>query len=209
MGLASGGRPDAVRVMTLASLRWVLRNRAYTPYYLIRYWRYLLLRLRHPEVITTGMVFLDRDVQFVLRPGYGRLIIGRWVHIGAGTAIRCHEGTLRIGDHCVLGRRDSLNCYLDLELGDSVLMADDVFVSDFDHRHDRLDVPIMKQGIVKAAVSIGADTWLGTKVTVTRGVRIGPSCIVGANAVVTRDLPARSVAVGAPARVVRTRREEP
>jgi acetyltransferase-like isoleucine patch superfamily enzyme len=106
----------------------------------------------------------------------------------------------------VLGRNVSVNCYLDVEIGDSVLIADDVYISDFDHRFDDLTVPIKDQGIVKSRVRIGRDVWLGTKVTVARGVIIGDGAVIGANAVVTHDIPARAVAVGVPARVIKRRR---
>lgn len=197
--------PRSARFLTVASLRWVLRHRAYTPWYLVRYWRFLRFKLANPHVITLGLLFLDRHTEITARRGYGRLILGRWVHIGADTAIRCHEGTLRIGDRCVFGRHDSVNCYLDVEFGRSVLVADHVYVSDFDHRVDRLDVPIMAQGIVASRVRVEDGAWLGTKVTVGRGVVVGAGTVVGANSVVTRDLPPLGVAIGAPARVVRTR----
>jgi acetyltransferase-like isoleucine patch superfamily enzyme len=194
------------RLFSLSSLRWVLRHRAWTPWYLARYWRFAMLRVRHPEVVTRGLVFLDRRVTITARRGAGRIVLGRWVHIGARTALRCHEGTLTVGDKSVVGRHVSVNCYLDVEIGDSVLVADDVYISDFDHRFDDLTIPIKDQGIVKSRVRIGRDVWLGTKVTVARGVTIGEGTVVGANAVVARDLPARVVAVGVPARVVKRRR---
>jgi acetyltransferase-like isoleucine patch superfamily enzyme len=197
---------ERTRLLTMSSLRWVVRHHAYTPWYLIRYWRFLCLRLANPHVIMRGIVFLDSGVEIYARRDYGRLIIGRFVHIGRGTAIRCHEGTLRIGDRAVFGRRDSINCYLDVEIGDAVLVADDVYVSDFDHRHDRLDELIKDQGIAKSRVRIGPDVWLGVRAVVTRGVSVGAGSVVGANAVVTRDIPPDTVAVGAPAHVVRRRR---
>lgn len=193
------------RFLTLASLRWALRHRAYTWWYLIRYWRLLKLRLTQPGVICEGMVFLDRDTDITARTGYGRLILGAWTHIGRGTAIRAHEGTLRIGPNCVIGQHDTINCYLDLEIGGAGLIADWVYVSDFDHKADDLTIPIRDQGIVKTPVRIGRDVWLGTKSTVTRGVRIGEGSIVGANAVVTKDVAPYSVVGGAPARVLRRR----
>jgi acetyltransferase-like isoleucine patch superfamily enzyme len=196
---------EGARFITFASLRWVIRHRAYTPWYLIRYWRFLRFKLTNPHVITKGFVFLDRGAELYATRGLGRLILGRWLHLGADTAIRCHEGTLRIGDKCTFARRDSINCYLDVELGDSVLIADDVYISDFDHRFSDRDRPIKDQGIVKSRVRVGNDVWLGTKVTVMRGVTIGHGAVVGANAVVTRDIPDYGVAVGAPARVIRTR----
>jgi acetyltransferase-like isoleucine patch superfamily enzyme len=194
------------RFLTLASLRWVLRHRAYTPWYLIRYWRFAVFKLRNPHVITTGFVFLDRGAELYARRGYGRLVLGRFVHLGVDTALRCHEGTLTLGDKSVLARDVSINCYLDVEIGDCALIADNVYISDFDHKFADLGIPIKDQGIAKSRVRIDRDVWLGTKVTVSRGVHIGEGTVVGANAVVTRDLPPFSVAVGAPARVIKDRR---
>src|SRR5438067_2528169 len=96
----NGADPGA-RFLTRASLRWVIRHRAWTPWYLVRYWRFLRFRLANPHVRTTGMVFLGKRVEIEVRPGFGRLVLGRWVHIGDGTSLRCHEGTMRIGDKTV------------------------------------------------------------------------------------------------------------
>lgn len=203
-------RPDprlhSARFLTPASLRWVVRHRAYTPWYLVRYWRFARFKLANPHVITRGFVFMDRGVELYVRRGYGRLILGRWLHLGVDTALRCHEGTLSVGDKCVLGRNVSINCYLDLEIGAAALFADDIYVSDFDHKFADLTVPIKDQGIAKSRVRIEPDVWIGTKVTVCRGVVIGEGSVVGANAVVTHDLPAYCVAVGVPARVIKDRR---
>ena len=201
-------RDDArsVRFLTLASLRWVLRHRAFTPWYLVRYWRFLRFRLANPDIVVRGLGFFDRGAEISARRGYGRVVLGRWLHLGAHTALRCHEGTLTVGDKTVLGRNVSVNCYLDVEIGSSVLFADDVYVSDFDHKFTDLTLPIKDQGITKARVRIESDVWLGTKVTVCRGTVIGHGSVVGANAVVTHDLPAWSVSVGVPARVVKDRR---
>ncbi|MGH8862430.1 MAG: acyltransferase [Jatrophihabitantaceae bacterium] len=199
-------RLRSTRIVTWRSVRWALRNHAYTRWYLVRYWRFLLLRLRNPHVITRGFVFLDGGAHVYARRGYGRLVLGKWVHLGVGTALRCHEGTLTLGDKSNLARDISINCYLDIEIGDSALIADDVYISDFDHRFDDLRVPIKDQGITKSRVRIERDVWLGTKVTVCRGVVIGEGTVVGANAVVTNDLPAFSVAVGVPARVIKDRK---
>ena len=83
------------------------------------------------------MVFLGKGVEIQATPELSQLEIGRWVHIGDKNTIRCHEGSLRFGDKVVLGRDNVINTYLDIELGDSVLMADWCYVCDFDHRMDR------------------------------------------------------------------------
>jgi len=204
--MTQGSELRSPRFMTGASLRWIVRHRAWTPWHLVRYWRFFVFRLGNRHIVTRGMVFLDRGVEIYARPGYGRIVLGRWVHLGAGTALRCHEGTVTVGDKSVLGRRVSINGYLDIEIGASALFADDVYVSDFDHKFADLTRPIKDQGIAKARVRIERDVWIGTKVTVARGVVIGEGAVVGANAVVTRDLPAYSVSVGVPARVIKDRR---
>lgn len=195
----------SARFLTWRSLGWVLRKRAYTPWYLVRYWRFFVFKARNPHVITRGFVFMDRGACVYARRGYARVVLGRWVHLGAHTALRCHEGTLSLGDKSMLARHITINCCLDVEIGDSALIADHVYISDFDHRFDDLTIPIKDQGITKARVRIDRDVWLATKVTVRRGVVIGEGTVVGANAVVTRDLPPFSVAVGSPARVIKDR----
>jgi acetyltransferase-like isoleucine patch superfamily enzyme len=198
--------PRQVRYLTLENLRWVVQHRAWTPFYLVRYWRLFLLRLRHPEVVTEGMVFLGRRVEVEGRPGYGRVVLGKWVHIGDGTALRAHEGTLRIGDKVVFGRHNTVNCYLDVEIGAKTLIADWVYVADFDHRFDDLDIPIKDQGIAKSPVRIGPDCWIGVKVTVLRGTVVGQGCVLAAHAVVRGELPDFSVAGGVPAKVLKRRK---
>ncbi|RJQ71880.1 acyltransferase [Pseudonocardiaceae bacterium YIM PH 21723] len=193
---------------TLRFFRWALRNRAYTPYYLLRYWRLGWFRLRNPHVIFHGMVFLGKNVKLECRRGHARIEFGKWVHIGDGTAIRCHEGSVRIGDKVVFGENVTVNCYLDVEIGASTLLADDVYICDFDHITEHLDQPIKDQGIIKTPVRIGPDNWLAAKVAVLRGTRIGRGCVLGAHAVAKGDIPDYSIAVGMPARVVRNRKDD-
>jgi len=183
----------------------VVRNRAWTWWYLVRYWRFFWWRLRNPDVVTEGFVFLGRRVELSARTGYGRLVVGRWVHLGDGNAIRCHEGNLRIGDKCVFGRSNTVNCFLDVEIGATTIVADWVYVCDFDHVYDDIHVPIKDQGIVKSPVRIGPDCWVGTKVTVLRGTTVGHGSVLAAHAVVRGEVPPMSVVAGVPGRVVKDR----
>jgi acetyltransferase-like isoleucine patch superfamily enzyme len=198
--------PRQARYLTWSSLTWIVRNRAYTPWYLLRYWRFFLFRLRNPHIITEGFVFLGKNVELYARKGYGRMVVGRWVHFGNGNAIRCHEGNLRIGDKCVFGKDNTVNCYLDIEFGATTIVADWVYICDFDHRFDDITRPIKDQGIVKTPVRIGPDVWVGAKATILRGTTVGHGTVLAAHTVVNRDIPPYSVAVGAPARVVQDRR---
>lgn len=164
------------------------------------------VRVRRADVHLLGMTFLGHDVELTAPRGEGRLIVGPWSWIGDGVALRAHGGRITVGAKAIVGGGTTVNAYLDVTIGEGALIADDVHITDFDHRTDRLDVPIKDQGIVTAPVRIGPDVWLGRGVTVLRGVDIGRGSVIGAHAVVTRDVPPYSVAVGAPARVVRSRR---
>jgi len=85
------------------------------------------------------------------------------------------------------------------------MLANGCFVTDASHRYDDPELPITWQGFTsKGPTRIGDNCWLGTNVVVTDGVMIGRRCVIGANSVVTRDLPPFSVAAGAPARVLRS-----
>jgi len=198
--------PRQVRFLTIASLRWIVRNRAWSWFYLVRYWRLMWLRLRHPQVVLTGLVFIGKGVRIEARRGYGRIIIGRWVHLGEGVKLRAHEGTLRIGDKTVFGQYTTVNAYLDIEIGARGLISDWIYIGDFDHVHSDIYLPIKDQGIVKAPVRIGPDCWVGVKATVLRGTVIGHGSVVAANSVAKGEYPPESVIAGVPARVIKDRR---
>ena len=189
------------------TIRFVIANRLYLPRYLVHVLRFLWLKVSKPHIRTEGFVFIGPRVELSARRGYGRLTLGRWVVIGAGNAIRCHEGNIRIGDKVVFGQGNTINAYLDVEIGDDCLFADSIYICDFDHRFDDPDVPIRKQGIVTEPVRIGADCWIGEKATILRGVTIGDGSVVASHALVNRDVPPRSIVGGVPAKVLKKRDE--
>jgi acetyltransferase-like isoleucine patch superfamily enzyme len=203
--LSQGRDPRQARYLTAQSLRWVITHRAFTPGYLVRYARLAAFRLRNPHVVLEGMVFLGRGTTLYARPGYGRLVVGPWVHVGDLTRLRAHEGTLRVGDKVVMGSDNTVNCYLDLEIGAGTLISDWVYICDFDHVMTDLAVPIKDQGIVKTPVRIGPGCWLGVKSTVLRGTLIGAGSVLGAHTVARGVYPENSVIAGVPGRVVADR----
>ncbi len=192
--------------MTWQNLIWVARHRAWTPSYLVRYWRLARLRRRHPDVVAEGLVFIGRDVEIFARSGYGRVVLGKWVHLGDGTKLRAHEGTLRVGDKAVFGGSVVVNCLLDIEIGAACLVGDWVYVCDFDHVTTDPRVPIKDQGVVKSPVRIGPDCWLGTKASVLKGSMIGRGSVLAAHTVVRGEVPDYSVVAGVPGRVRHRRR---
>ncbi len=91
-----------------------------------------------------------------------------------------------------------------IEIGDHVMFANHCFVGDADHRFDDPELPVPWQGFTpKGPVRIGDNAWLGKGVVVTGGVEIGERAVIGSNSVVTSDIPPRTIAMGAPARVRR------
>jgi acetyltransferase-like isoleucine patch superfamily enzyme len=184
---------------------WALRNRAFTRHHLLSYLRMARASATCPSLRFEGPCFIGPDVRFEVREGYARLVVGAYTHFGAHARVRAHEGTLRIGSKSVVGIRNTINCWLDISVGDACLFGDDVYICDFDHVTTSLEVPVKDQGIVKSPVRIGDDVWLGTKVVVTRGTLIGDHSVVAAAAVARGSYPAKSVVAGIPGRVVKTR----
>lgn len=111
--------------------------------------------------------------------------------------------SLIIEDGCVLGNFNHIYATRSIILRKNVLTADKVYISDNLHGYDIIDVPIKDQPIIqKSEVEIGEGSWLGENVCVL-GAKIGKHCVIGANSVVTKDIPDYSVAIGAPAKVIK------
>jgi acetyltransferase-like isoleucine patch superfamily enzyme len=190
------------------TIRFIISRRLYTWRYWLCAFRFLRLKVLHPHIKTEGFVFLGPKVELYARKGYGRLTLGRWVFIGKGNAIRCHEGNLRIGDKVVFGAKNTINCYMDIEVGNDCIFADWIYVCDFDHRYEDMTIPIKNQGIVKSPVKIEENIWIGEKSTILRGVTVGSGSVIASHALVNRDVPRNSIVGGVPAKVLKRRGSE-
>jgi acetyltransferase-like isoleucine patch superfamily enzyme len=115
--------------------------------------------------------------------------------------------TLYIGDGTSIGRLVQINAWRSVRIESNVLIADRVLISDADHNFSDTDVPIKLQGdSFRGAVRLESGCWIGIGAVILPGVTVGRNAIVAANAVVTRDVPAYSIAAGVPARIVKTLR---
>ncbi len=191
----------------MSRLRFLASKRMLTPKYGMLLWRYLWRRLLTPagwRWRTAGMVFFGRGLAIQIGRG-GRVDFGRFVWIGDGTKIRCHEGAVEIGDKTVFGQECTISAYQRVRIGEQCVIADRVMFIDFDHGVVDVETPIRRQGIYKRDVEVGSNVWIGYGACILRGVRVGDNSIVGTNSVVTRDVPANAVVGGVPARVLRMR----
>jgi len=164
------------------------------------------MRLRFPRARFGAGCDIQRGFHLVLGPE-ARLVVGRRCVLDRDMTIEC-RGTLEIGDRTIFGHHCTLGVVDSVVIGPDCLIAEMVAIRDHDHRFDGPPgVPVREQGTVCAPVRIGSNVWLAGKATVLKGVTIGDSAVVGANAVVTKDIPAYAVAVGVPARVIRYRNQ--
>ncbi|MHB8778305.1 MAG: acyltransferase [Anaerolineales bacterium] len=123
--------------------------------------------------------------------------VERGAHFGSGSQIE-------IGDNSGIGE----NCQIpdNIKIGNNVMMGPDVLIIGKNHNYEDLKIPMRLQGVKESTpVIIGNDTWIGARVIILPGVNIGDGAIVGAGAVVTKDIPPYTICTGNPARIVKYR----
>lgn len=135
----------------------------------------------------------------------GRIELGERFRAGVGSQLLSYGGTIRAGRNVVVNNYSIVYGHGGVEIGDDTQIAAHCVLIPANHRYDRLDVPISRQGETREGIRIGSNVWVGANVTVLDGVTIGDGCVVGAGSVVTRSVEPLSVVVGNPARLVRTR----
>ena len=111
---------------------------------------------------------------------------------------------LKIGEGTAIEQFFHVGACEHVEIGKNVLIAGRVYITDHNHRFSDIDKPILSQGIEPGGkVIIGDNAWLGEGCVILPGITIGSHAIIGANAVVTRDIPPYTVVVGNPARAIK------
>ena len=187
--------------------RFLARNRMLNHRYARLLWRYLwrrLLTTAGRRWRTDGFVFFGRRLEIqIAREAEVRF--GRFVWIGDGSKIRCHEGEVEIGAKTVIGQECTISAYRRVRIGEQCVIADRAMFIDFDHGVVEVERPIRVQGIYMRDVEVGSNVWIGYGACILRGVRVGDNSIVGTNSVVTKDVPANAVVAGIPARIIRMR----
>jgi acetyltransferase-like isoleucine patch superfamily enzyme len=143
----------------------------------------LLEALRDGRLEIGANTLLEPGV-WITAPAPARVRIGTGSYLNLGVTVAALE-LVEIGDHC--------------------MFANGCFITDADHRFDDPDRPVTWQGFTsKGPTRVGHNVWCGANVVITSGVTVGERCVIGANSVVTEDIPPRSIAAGVPAKVIRT-----
>ncbi len=142
----------------------------------------------------------------------------RYIHIGTGTMIgpqstlsagmvpgqQClSDPVVRIGDRCLIGKGTGIVGHFSIDIGDDVWTGHHVYITDQNHGYEDVTRPISQQTQPERPVRIGDGSWIGHGAVVLPGSVIGRHVTIGANSVVSGEIPDFSVAVGSPAKVIR------
>jgi acetyltransferase-like isoleucine patch superfamily enzyme len=142
----------------------------------------ILEALREQRLEVGEHVLFEPGV-WLTAPSPARIRIGQGTFLNLGVMI-ASAGLVEVGEHC--------------------MFANGCFVTDADHRFDDPDRPVPWQGFTsKGPTRVENNVWCGAHVVITGGVTVGERSVIGANSVVTRDIPPFSIAAGAPAKVLK------
>lgn len=136
--------------------------------------------------------------------------IGNFTHLTSGAVLadlKPGQGQypkIKIGDYCTFLYRFQCNAAESVVIGNYVLAASNVLITDSDHVIEPDGIPVTVNDKLKSKpVSIGNNCWIGQNAVILKGVTVGDNCIIGANSVVTRNIEANSIVAGNPARIIK------
>ncbi len=171
------------------------------------------ITIRHPHKIKIGdNCIVDENCVLDAKGDDPRGIeIGDNCVLSRNNILSCKGGHIKLGDGTNIAQNSLVHSEKAVELGKNTLVASYVyFVGGGNHDFSRTDIPIIQQpSLTRGGIFIEDNCWFGAGVIVLDGSRIGSDTVVAAGAVVNSDLPAYSIAVGTPARVLRNRLENP
>ncbi len=157
----------------------------------------LILKIKHKGNCYIGLH--TRVVGHVLI--YNNVSIRQYVRLYS-----CKDDGIIIGENSDIGEMSTISSFNSIVIGKNVLTGPHVFISDHNHNYENPYLPIMNQGVLSKEndrVLIDDGSWIGTNVVIVGNVHIGKNCVIGANSVVTKDIPDYSVAVGIPCKVIK------
>jgi acetyltransferase-like isoleucine patch superfamily enzyme len=161
--------------------------------------RWVLLRHPHADIRFEGRAYLGPGFSLHI-PKSGTFVVGDGVEFRRGFRAELEGGRITIGAGSVFTYDVLIQCSTSIDIGEGCILGQSTIVLDGNHRFRDLDRPILEQGYEFAPIRIGSGTLITSKCTVMADV--GERAVVGANAVVTRPVPAFTLAAGVPAREI-------
>ncbi|MDA0524406.1 acyltransferase [Methanococcoides alaskense] len=146
---------------------------------------------------------VEKDVFWRLGPN-SNLSIDLNTHVGNFCRFECSENAnISIGKNVQFTGNNFVACMDSIEIGDNTLIGEFVSIRDNDHEYIDVNNNIDSQGYNTSSIKISDDVWIGRGSVILKGVSIGKHCVIGANSVVNKNVDSYSVAVGAPAKVIK------
>jgi acetyltransferase-like isoleucine patch superfamily enzyme len=193
------------------ALGYFLRGKCY---------RWLLRRIGRGSVFGRGIVIrcpgqlcigehvmIDDYVVLDAKGVDSNIELGNQILLGRNSILSCNEARIRIGSFVSIGPFCVFASKSHIDIGSNVSIGSGTHLMAAGHTFDDPDTPAIRQRRLSEGIVVEDGVWLGTGTTVLDGVTIGENSIIGAGAVVTRDIPEHSIAAGVPARVIRPRKE--
>ena len=167
------------------------------------------IAVRHPNKIHIGdnVVIDDNCVLDAKGETNKGIEIHNGVFVGRGTILTCHNGDIILEDNVNIGFNCVISSLSKIVIKKNHLMAAFCYLVGGDHDSDRTDIPVLMQGRSSKGIMIEDNVWLGAGVAVLDGVTVGRDSIIGAGAVVNKDVPEFAIAAGLPAKFMWDRRK--
>ena len=163
---------------------------------------------RHKRVHIDKSAEISPDCR--IHPRDGEIYIGKNCSVAPNAVL---QGNIQLGENCSVQYNTLMVGYGDpgdteglIKIGNNVRIAPNVMIISANHVFDNPDIPICEQGMDVKPITIEDDVWVAGRVNIMAGVTIGKGSVIGAGSVVTKDIPPYSVAVGVPAKVIKTRK---
>ncbi len=151
-------------------------------------------------------VNLVRNVRISCNGQNNKINLANFVSLDRGVDLKAQRGVqIYIGDRTYIGPYTCISGFGNIRIGKDCLIASHSSIYAHNHVFSNPNTTINRQGFVAKGIVIEDDCWIGTGVRVVDGVNIGKGSVIGAGAVVTKDIPPYSVAVGVPAKVISKR----
>ena len=160
--------------------------------------------IRIPKSISLGDRVVFDDYSMLDVRDAGTISIGNYVTVGRFSTVTAKGGPVVFEDGVNIGSFCRVGSQTSLEIGESSLIAAYCYIGPGNHRYGDSRTPLIEKEMeLKGGVKIGKRCWVGARVTILDGVTVGDDSIIGAHSLVMEDVPAKTIVVGAPAKILR------